>query len=76
MTSADATTSALLEMLEELMGPVPISLDDTLLNAGGNSLVAVMLANRIEWEWGVRPCLDDLLGRPLRTIAADLSTAT
>jgi hypothetical protein len=42
---------------------------DHLLDLGGNSLVATMVANRIELTWGFRPSMEDMLSRSLRELA-------
>lgn len=35
--------------------------DDQLLDLGGNSLIATMVANRIEYAWGFRPTMEQLM---------------
>ena len=42
---------------------------DRLVELGGNSLIATMLANRIEIEWGFRPSMEELLTCTLRELS-------
>ncbi|WP_036372940.1 phosphopantetheine-binding protein [Micromonospora sp. ATCC 39149] len=53
--------STLGEMWQELLDVDEIRPQDRLLEVGGNSLIATMLANRIELTWGLRPPLETLL---------------
>jgi hypothetical protein len=46
---------------QELLNVEAVRPGDTLLEAGGNSLIATMLANRIELTWNVRPSMADLM---------------
>lgn len=50
----------LAEFWEELLLTAPAG-TERFLEAGGNSLLATMLANRIEFTWGIRPSLEELL---------------
>ncbi len=59
-TTADVATT-LGDMWRELLDVDVVEPDDRLLGLGGNSLVATMLANRIELAWGVRPPIEALL---------------
>jgi acyl carrier protein len=34
---------------------------DTVLDLGGDSLIATMIANRIELSWGFRPTMEEML---------------
>jgi Phosphopantetheine attachment site len=53
------------EVLEaDAVGP-----DDRILELGGNSLLATMVANRIELAWGFRPSMEELLTSSLRELA-------
>ncbi len=55
------TTELLSEYWTELLDAESVNPDDHLLELGGNSLIATMLANRIEAAWGFRPTMDQLL---------------
>jgi hypothetical protein len=46
---------------QELLDVDAVRPGDTLLEVGGNSLIATMLANRIEATWNVRPSMADLM---------------
>jgi acyl carrier protein len=46
-----------------------VSGDDHLLEMGGNSLAATMIANRIELSLGVRPTMTELLSSSLHELA-------
>lgn len=46
----------------ELIGVEAIRPDENFLEVGGNSMMATLLANRIEDELGVRPSMEDLFG--------------
>ena len=46
----------------ELLGVEAVRPDEHFLEAGGNSMMATILANRIEDELGVRPSMEDLFG--------------
>lgn len=61
----EETAKALTEHWEELLDLDRIEPDDRLLELGGNSLIATMLANRIELAWGFRPSMEDLLTQSL-----------
>jgi hypothetical protein len=55
------TTELLSEYWTELLDVESVNPDDHLLELGGNSLIATMLANRIEAAWGFRPTMDQML---------------
>lgn len=62
----------------ELLGTDAVSPSDDFLRLGGNSMLATMLANRIEDELGVRPEIVDLfatLGQVTRVCEALLAGA-
>ncbi|WP_413207930.1 phosphopantetheine-binding protein [Rhodospirillum sp. A1_3_36] len=60
LTSQDF--SALIrEYCRELLDCDPISDEDLFLELGGNSLMAAMLANRLEDDQRIRPCIEDIL---------------
>jgi len=44
----------------ELLGVEVVKRDDHFFELGGNSMMATLLANRIEDELGVRPSMEDL----------------
>jgi len=49
------------DMWQELLDVDDIKPQDRLLEVGGNSLIATMLANRIELTWGFRPPMEMML---------------
>ena len=55
------TTELLSEYWTELLDAESVNPGDHLLELGGNSLIATMLANRIEAAWGFRPTMDQML---------------
>lgn len=55
------TTEVLTQFWLELLDVDAVGRDDHLLECGGNSLVATMLANRIELTWGFRPTMTELM---------------
>ena len=57
----EQTATTLAEFWQELLDLDTVGTDDRLLEQGGNSLVATMLANRIEFAWGFRPSLEQLI---------------
>lgn len=67
-TSGENVAEQLTEMWEELLDLDEVVAGETLLAAGGNSLVAVMLANRIELAWGCRPTMEALLSDSFQEI--------
>jgi hypothetical protein len=64
------TERVLAEFWAELLDVDSVGADDWLLELGGNSLVATMVANRVELAWGFRPSMEELLGSSLRELAA------
>ena len=60
-TAGTDTASVLTQFWQELLDVDTIGPDDHLLELGGNSLVATMLANRIELTWGFRPTMTELM---------------
>lgn len=59
-TPVDAV-DVMTQFWQELLDTDAIGADDHLLELGGNSLVATMLANRIELTWGFRPTMTELM---------------
>lgn len=55
------TSQVLLEFWQELLDVDTVKPDNRLLELGGNSLIATMIANRVELIWGFRPTLEELL---------------
>jgi hypothetical protein len=55
---------------EEVLDVDQVDCHLSLLELGGNSLAATMVANRIELSWGFRPSMEDLLTLPLEDLAA------
>lgn len=43
--------------------------DALFLELGGNSLLATMLANRLEEDHGIRPCIEDILVSSISELA-------
>jgi acyl carrier protein len=60
-TTVDDTRDALAEFMRELLGIEEIGPDDMFLDIGGNSLIATMLANRVELAWDFRPTMVELM---------------
>ena len=54
----------------ELLGVETVKRDDHFLGLGGNSMLATILANRIEDELGVRPSMEALFSTFERLAAA------
>jgi hypothetical protein len=63
------TSQVLSEFWMELLDLDSVGPDDHLLELGGNSLVATMVANRIELAWGFRPTIAVLMTASLHEIA-------
>jgi acyl carrier protein len=61
--------AALAEFWAEVLEVDAVEPADRLLDLGGNSLAATMVANRIELAWGFRPELADVLDWSLRELA-------
>lgn len=59
-----------LDSARELLENDAVSLDDTFVAVGGNSLLATMLVSRVEEELGVRPTMTDAFSLTLRELAA------
>lgn len=70
---APADVAAIEPMIAEFWCEVlevdEVSGDDHLLEIGGNSLAATMIANRIELALGVRPTMTELLSSSLHELA-------
>jgi acyl carrier protein len=64
-----ATETILSEFWLELLELDAIAPADQFVDVGGNSLIATMLANRIEERFGVRPTVADILNRSLVELA-------
>ena len=64
------TERVLGEFWAEVLDVDSVEPDADLLELGGNSLVATMVANRVELAWGFRPSMEELLGSSLRELAA------
>lgn len=60
-TTVDDTHDTLAEYVRELIGIEEVGQDDLLLDIGGNSLIATMLANRVELAWEFRPTMVELM---------------
>lgn len=66
---AAETERAIAEFFEEVLDVDEVDPGLSLLELGGNSLAATMVANRIELSWGFRPSLEELLTLPLHELA-------
>ncbi|WP_335936140.1 non-ribosomal peptide synthetase [Streptomyces sp. PTD5-9] len=75
-TPADATETAVAALWEELLGAPPASADQNFFDAGGHSLLAVRLANRLAATAGRRVPLRRILGAPTVTGIAALCRET
>ncbi|OXM47963.1 phosphopantetheine-binding protein [Amycolatopsis alba] len=60
-TTANDTRDILGGYVQELIGIEEVGQDDLLLDIGGNSLIATMLANRVELAWDFRPTMIELM---------------
>ncbi|MGV9677295.1 phosphopantetheine-binding protein [Nocardia sp. NPDC003482] len=58
----DEIRATLAEFWTELLEVDAVAGADRFLESGGNSLRATMLANRVEFAWGFRPSMEQLLG--------------
>ena len=63
------TQQVLAEFWAEVLDIDSVEPDAYLLELGGNSLVATMVANRVELAWGFRPSMEELLMSSLRELA-------
>ncbi|MFF9401845.1 MULTISPECIES: amino acid adenylation domain-containing protein [unclassified Streptomyces] len=75
-TPSDATEAAVAALWEELLGAPPASADQNFFDAGGHSLLAVRLANRLVATAGRRVPLRRILGAPTVTAIAALCRET
>lgn len=64
------TAAVLTQFWQELLDVDTVGPDDHLLERGGNSLVATMLANRIELAWGFRPTMTQLMTSSFAELSA------
>jgi acyl carrier protein len=67
-TAAEQAMAQLWQEVFELDDAV--SPDAHFMDLGGNSLVAIMLASRLEETFGVRPSMDELFSSTVRRLAA------
>ena len=63
------TAELLSEFWTELLDVESVNPDDHLLELGGNSLIATMIANRIEFAMGFRPTMDQLLNSSFQELS-------
>jgi hypothetical protein len=68
-TDVGATQTILAEMWVELLEVDAVQPSDHLLELGGNSLIATMIANRIEVAWGFRPTMATMMSASLAELA-------
>ncbi|MEU9848523.1 non-ribosomal peptide synthetase [Streptomyces sp. NPDC047985] len=73
---SDATEAAVAALWEELLGAPPASAEQNFFDAGGHSLLAVRLANRLVATAGRRVPLRRILGAPTVTAIAALCRET
>jgi hypothetical protein len=59
--SAPTASQVLREFWFEVLNLDAVQPGDRLLNIGGDSLNATMIANRIELTWGFRPTMEQML---------------
>ncbi len=59
--TAEASRAIVAEHWCELLDVESVAPEDRFLALGGNSLLAMMMANRLEEDLDVRPCLTDIL---------------
>jgi acyl carrier protein len=74
-TSSEFVSAMLYRTVSEVLeigAPRP---SDNFIELGGNSLMATILANRIEEESGIRPDLQDVFNLELSEIATKLHAA-
>jgi len=69
-TARSDTAGDLAQFWQELLDIDVVEPDDHLLELGGNSLVATMLANRIELAWGFRPTMATLMTSSFMELSA------
>jgi yersiniabactin nonribosomal peptide synthetase len=71
MARADLATvqERILEQARKILKSDSIGLMDHFLDLGGDSLMAPVLAGRIEAEFGFRPELEDIFTRPFGELA-------
>ncbi|MCX5338925.1 non-ribosomal peptide synthetase [Streptomyces atratus] len=75
-TPTDDTEAAVAALWQELLGAPPASADQNFFDAGGHSLLAVRLANRLAKTAGRRVPLRRILGAPTVTAIAALCRET
>lgn len=70
---AETTSNALFDAIRgycrELLDVAEVPGDALFLEIGGNSLLATMLANRLEEDHGFRPCIEDILVSSIAELA-------
>lgn len=69
-TARSDTMATLAQFWQELLDIDIVEPGDRLLELGGNSLVATMLANRIELAWGFRPAMATLMTSSFSELSA------
>lgn len=70
ITTGTDTAEVLTQFWQELLDVDTVGPGDHLLERGGNSLVATMLANRIELTWGFRPTMTELMTTSFSELSA------
>lgn len=67
--SPSALFDAICGYCRELLDVGQVPGDALFLELGGNSLLATMLANRLEEDYGIRPCIEDILVSSIAELA-------
>lgn len=64
------TAELLSQFWTELLDVESVGPGEHLLELGGNSLIATMIANRIEFAWGFRPTMEQMLNCSFQELSA------
>lgn len=67
--SSAAYLAAICDYCRDLLDVAEVPVDALFLELGGNSLLATMLANRLEEDYGYRPCIEDILVSSIAELA-------
>ncbi|MFD9601987.1 phosphopantetheine-binding protein [Streptomyces sp. NPDC059970] len=68
--TTDDTAVVLSDVWQEFLEVDSVKPGDRILELGGNSLIATMIANRIELAWGFRPSMENLLTQTFDELSA------
>ena len=75
-TDPDAVKEWILELARIILKCESVGSQDHFLDLGGDSLVAPVLAGRIETEFGTRPEMEDIFTRSFGELAELVSAAS